>query len=145
MIPERIPINGLAIAENASVLLAFSATEGINVVTVPTESRLVIISHEASAARPEVPSWSSDIPTPTPITNRIDILSINAPPAFTRKKPNLFKNPTISPPCIVAGQHAYPIPIKIPQIGRHATGSIRDLPSFCKYFFIKSLPPYHGF
>ena len=110
--------------------------EGIRVVTVPTESRLVIISQDASAASADVPSWSSDIPTPTPITKRIAILSINAPPAFTRKKPSLGRKPTISPPCIVAGHNAYPIPIRIPHIGRHATGSIRDLPSFCKYFII---------
>ena len=138
MIPARIPINGFAIFPNARDLFTSSAIEGINAVTVPTASRFVIISQDASAARPAVPSWSSAIPTPTPITNRIAILSISAPPAFTRKKPTRFRNPFISPPCIVDGHSAYPIPIRIPQIGRHATGSIRDLPSFCKYFIINT-------
>ena len=43
----------------AFFLLISSAIFGINVVTVPVESRLVIISHDASAAKPAVPSWSS--------------------------------------------------------------------------------------
>ncbi len=90
---------------------------------------------------PAVPSVSSAIPTPTPTANKIGILSTNAPPAFTKKKPNIFAKPLISPPCIVAGQRAYPIPIKIPQIGRHATGSIKAFPNFWKYFIIKNLPP----
>ena len=128
MIPARIPINGFAILSNASVLSAFSAIDGINVVTTPVESRLVIISQDASAASAAVPSLSSAIPTP--MTNSHAILSIKAPPAFTRKNPISAFAPVISPPCMVAGQSAYPIPIKIPQIGRQATGSINAFPNF---------------
>ena len=130
MIPARIPINGFAILSNASVLSAFSAIDGINVVTTPVESRLVIISQDASAASAAVPSLSSAIPTPTPMTNSHAILSIKAPPAFTRKNPISAFAPAMSPPCMVAGQSAYPIPIKIPQIGRQATGSINAFPNF---------------
>ena len=119
-----------------------SAIAGINVVTVPTERRFVIINHDANAARPAVPSLSSAIPTPTPITKRIAMLSIKAPPAFTRKKPIISTIPVTSPPCMVDGQSAYPIPIKIPQIGRHATGSIKAFPNFCKYFIILKAPPF---
>lgn len=42
--------------------------------------------------------------------------------------------PWMSPPCIAAGHNLYPIPMRIPQIGRIATGSINALPSFCKNF-----------
>ena len=40
------------------------------------------------------------------------------------------KKPDDGEPCMVAGQSAYPIPIKIPQIGRQATGSINAFPNF---------------
>ena len=36
-------------------------------------------------------------------------------------------------------------PIRIPHTGRHATGSISDLPSFCKYFIISTFPPLFDF
>ena len=138
MIPARIPMNGFAILLNASVLVALSAIAGIKVVTTPVERRFVIINQDARAASAAVPSLSSAIPTPTPITNRIAMLSINAPPAFTRKNPIISRIPVTSPPCMVDGHNAYPIPIKIPQIGRQATGSINAFPSFCKYFIILS-------
>ena len=60
----------------------------MRVVTVPSASKVVIISHEAKDATAPVPSLSLDIPTPTPITNSSAILSINAAPAFTKK--NLY-------------------------------------------------------
>ena len=142
MIPARIPINGFAILLNASTFVSFSAITGINVVTTPVERRFVIINHDAKAARAAVPSLSSAIPTPTPITKRIAMLSIKAPPAFTRKKPIISTIPETSPPCMVDGHSAYPIPIKIPQIGRHATGSINAFPNFCKYFIIIKAPPF---
>ena len=116
-----------------------SAIAGNRVVTKPVLNNVVIINHDASAARPPVPSLSSDIPTPTPITNNNAMLSINAPPAFTKKIPTNGPKPVISPPCILAGHKRYPIPIRIPQIGRHATGSIKAFPNFCKYFI--PLPP----
>ena len=97
-------MNGLAILLNASVLSALSAIDGNSVVTNPVLNSVVIISQEARAARPPVPSWSSDMPTPTPITNNSAILSIRAPPAFTRKIPIIGPIPVISPPCILAGQ-----------------------------------------
>ena len=76
-----IPINGFAILSNANVEVSDRVliTE-----TFAVESRFVIISQEASAERAAVPSLSSAIPTPIPIANRIAILSIKAPPAFTR-------------------------------------------------------------
>ena len=82
----------------------FSAILGIIVVTNPVLNKVVIINQDANAATPPVPSLSSDIPTPTPITNKIAILSISAPPAFTRNNPINGTVPVISPPCIVAGQ-----------------------------------------
>ena len=82
-------MKGFAIFPNASIALSFSAIAGMMVVTTPVESRVVIISQEARAARPPVPSFLSDMPTPTPITNRIAMLSIKAPPAFTRKNPSV--------------------------------------------------------
>ena len=103
MIPARIPINGFAILLNARVLVALSATDGIIVVTTPVERSVVIINQEASAAIPPVPSFFSDIPTPTPIANRMAMLSIKAPPAFTKNRPIKFAAPWISPPCMVAG------------------------------------------
>ena len=78
---------------NARVLVALSAIEGIITVTNFVERSVVIISHEASAAIPPVPSFLSDIPTPTPITKRIAMLSIKAPPAFTRNRPIILAAP----------------------------------------------------
>ena len=124
----------MEILSNASVASAFFAIDGMIVVTTAVDNKFVIISHDAKAARPPVPSCFSAIPTPTPITNSNAMLSINAPPAFTRKNPIWFPIPVISPPCMVAGHSAYPIPIKIPQIGKHATGSINAFPNFCKNF-----------
>ena len=134
MIPARIPINGFAILSKASVFVALSAIEGMIVVTNPVERSVVIISHEARAAIPPVPSFFSDIPTPTPIAKRIAMLPIRASPAFTKNRPIRFAAPWMSPPCIAAGHNLYPIPMRIPQIGRIATGSINALPSFCKNF-----------
>ena len=75
------------------------------VVTNPVDRSVVSISQEARAAMAPVPSFFSDIPTPTPIANRIAMLSIKAPPAFTRNRPIRFAAPWISPPCIVAGHN----------------------------------------
>ena len=75
------------------------------VVTNPVDRSVVSISQEARAAMAPVPSFFSDIPTPTPIANRIAMLSIKAPPAFTRNRPIRFAMPEISPPCIVAGHN----------------------------------------
>ena len=105
IIPAIIPIKGFAILSNASVLVASSAMEGIMVVTNPVDRSVVSISQEARAAMAPVPSFFSDIPTPTPIANRIAMLSIKAPPAFTRNRPIRFATPWISPPCIVAGHN----------------------------------------
>ena len=91
---------------NAIIEFWFSSIDGIMDVTVSTESNVVINSHEASAETAPVPSLSFDIPTPTPITNKSAMLLINADPAFTKKKPNKFQKPDISPPCIVAGHSA---------------------------------------
>ena len=68
---------------NARVLVALSAIEGIITVTNFVERSVVIISHEASAAIPPVPS----------ITKRIAMLSIKAPPAFTRNRPIISAAP----------------------------------------------------
>ena len=130
MIPARIPMNGFWILSKASVFVALSAMDGMIVVTTPVERSVVIISQDARAAIPPVPSFFSDIPTPTPIAKRIAMLSIRAAPAFTRNRPIRFTAPEISPPCIVAGHSRYPIPIRIPQIGSTATGSMRAFPSF---------------
>ena len=105
IIPAIIPIKGFAILLNASVLVASSAMEGIMVVTNPVDRSVVSISQEARAAIAPVPSFFSDIPTPTPMANRIAMLSIKAPPAFTRNRPIRFATPEISPPCIVAGHN----------------------------------------
>ena len=78
---------------NASVLVALSAIDGINVVTTPVERSVVIISQDARAAIPPVPSFFSDIPTPTPIAKRIAMFSIRADPAFTKKNPIKFLRP----------------------------------------------------
>ena len=91
---------------NANVLLAFSAIAGIIVVTNPVFNNVVIISHDANAATPPVPSLSLDKPTPTPITNKSAILSIKAPPALTKNKPIKGITPLISPPCIAPGHKA---------------------------------------
>ena len=123
-------MNGFAILLNAMVLTSLSAIDGISVVTNPVERSVVSMSQEASAAIPPVPSFLSDIPTPTPIAKRIAMLSIKAPPAFTRNRPIRLAAPWMSPPCMVAGQSRYPIPIRIPQIGSTATGSINALPNF---------------
>ena len=128
-------MNGFWILLNAIKFVVPSSSVLITE-TVPVDRRFVIISQEARAATPAVPSLSSAIPTPTPIAKRIAILSIRAPPALTRKNPICSTIPVMSPPCIVAEQSAYPIPIRIPQIGRQATGSIRALPNFCKNFII---------
>ena len=138
-----IPINGLTILSKAIVLTAFSAIDGMIVVTKPVPRSVVIISHDTRAASPPVPSWSSAIPTPTPITKSSAMWSINAAPAFTKNKPKSIFAPVISPPCIVAGHSMYPIPIKRPHNGRTATGSMRALPSFCKNFihYPPSIPP----
>ena len=133
MIPARIAMNGLAILLNAIVVISSNV---MIVLTVPTASKLVIMSHDTNAANAPVPSWSSVIPTPIPIANSQAMLSMTAPPALTRKKPICCTRPTTSPPCIVDGHNAYPRPIKIPQIGRHATGSINALPNFCRNFII---------
>ena len=77
---------GSAILSNASVFVALSAMDGMIVVTNPVERSVVIISHDARAAIPPVPSFFSDIPTPTPIAKRIAMLSIRAAPAFTKKQ-----------------------------------------------------------
>ena len=104
--------------------------DGMIVVTKPVERSVVSISHDARAAIPPVPSFFSDIPTPTPTAKRIAIWSISAAPAFTKNRPIRFAAPWISPPCIVAGHNQYPIPMRIPQIGSTATGSINAFPSF---------------
>ena len=67
MIPARIPIKGFTILSNARVFVALSAIDGMMVVTNPVERSVVSISQDASAAIPPVPSFFSDIPTPTPI------------------------------------------------------------------------------
>lgn len=72
---------------NARVFVALSAIDGMMVVTNPVERSVVSISQDASAAIPPVPSFFSDIPTPTPIAKRIAMLSIRAPPALTRNRP----------------------------------------------------------
>ena len=100
------------------------------VVTNPVANKVVIMNQDAIAATPPVPSLSSDIPTPTPITNKIAMLSIKAAPAFTRNKPSNCTKPVTSPPCMVEGHKAYPIPMSKPQSGRAATGNINDLPNF---------------
>ena len=115
---------------NASVFVALSAIDGMIVVTKSVDRSVVIISHEAKAAIPPVPSFFSDIPTPTPITKRMAMLSIKAPPALTKNRPIKLRTPSMSPPCMVAGHKKYPIPMRIPQIGSTATGSIKALPSF---------------
>ena len=123
-------MNGLAILLKASSLTVSPATDGIIVVTKPVFNNVVIMSHDTKAATPPVPSLSSDIPTPTPITKRIAMLSITAAPALTRNNPSNCTKPVTSPPCIVDGHKAYPIPMSKPQSGRHATGNIKDLPNF---------------
>ena len=55
---------------NARVFVALSAIDGMMVVTNPVERSVVSISQDASAAIPPVPSFFSDIPTPTPIAKR---------------------------------------------------------------------------
>ena len=80
---------------NASVLVALSAIDGINVVTTPVERSVVIISQDARAAIPPVPSFFSDIPTPIPIAKRIAMFSIRADPAFTKKNPIKFFTPKL--------------------------------------------------
>ena len=69
MIPAMIPINGFSILLNA-INATVPSSSVLRTDTTPVERRFVIISHDASAARPAVPSWSSDIPTPTPIAKR---------------------------------------------------------------------------
>ena len=123
-------MNGFWILSNARVFVALSAISGIIVVTTPVERSVVIINQEASAAIPPVPSFFSDIPTPTPIAKRIAMLSIKAPPALTKNRPIKGTTPSISPPCMVAGHNKYPIPMRIPQIGNTATGSIKAFPNF---------------
>ena len=103
MTPARIPMNGFAILSNARVLVWLSAIDGMMVETTPVERSVVIISQDARAAIPPVPSFFSDMPTPTPIANRIAMLSMRAPPAFTRNRPIRFAAPEMSPPCMVAG------------------------------------------
>ena len=104
--PARIPMKGLAILSNASTLLALSAIAGRMVVTNPVDSSVVIINQDTSAAKPPVPSFFSDMPTPTPSTNNSAMLSIRAAPAFTKNSPNSCKDPVTSPPCMVAGHSA---------------------------------------
>ena len=87
MIPARIPIKGFAILSNARVFVALSAIDGMMVVTNPVERSVVSISQDASAEIQPVPSFFSDIPTPTPIAKRIAMLSIRAPPALTKNRP----------------------------------------------------------
>ena len=78
-------MNWLPIFANAG--LTASAPTPVRVATVPVARRLVIINQDTRPARPAVPSLSSAIPTATPIANSQDMLSIRAPPAFTRKNP----------------------------------------------------------
>ena len=69
--------------------LAVPSSNGINVPTTPVDNNVVIINHDAKAARAAVPSLSSAIPTPTPITNNNAMLSINAAPALIKKNPTV--------------------------------------------------------
>ena len=61
-----------------------TSSKVIKLATAPVLSNVVIINHDTKAAKPAVPSLSSAIPTPTPITNNRAMLSITAPPALTR-------------------------------------------------------------
>ena len=73
--------------------LAVPSSRVISVPTTPVDNKVVIISQEAKAARAAVPSLSSAIPTPTPITNKSAMLSINAAPALIRKNPIVYAAP----------------------------------------------------
>ena len=128
--PARIPMNWFPPTLEKAMYFSVPSSRVMIVPTTPGFSSVVIIRYETIPARPPTPSLSSDIPRPTPIANKIAMLSIKAPPAFTRRKPIVCSRPTTSPPCIVEGHSQYPIPIRIPQIGRVATGSIKALPSF---------------
>ena len=76
-------MNCVAIFPNAGA----TSSTGIpfNIPTTAGDNNVVIINHDTSAARPPVPSLSSDIPTPTPIANKIPMLSMIDPPALIKK------------------------------------------------------------
>ena len=61
-------------------------------------------------------------------------MSTNAPPALIKKAAATLFAPHPD------GSIQYPIPIRIAATGKHATGSINDLPSLCKYFIIIKFP-----
>ena len=79
MIPDKIPVNCVAILPNAGF-----ASAPVYIETAPEDNTVVITNQDTRPARPAEPSLSSDIPIPTPIAKRIAMLSIRAPPAFKR-------------------------------------------------------------
>ena len=98
MIPDRMPVKGLAILEKATALTSEAIMPGAMTLTTPVDSRFVIISQETRPARADVPSLSSDSPTATPMTNSNAIWSISAPPALTSRKPMLYSAPLVAAP-----------------------------------------------
>ena len=87
--PAIIPINCVCVLANAGATSETSIP--LSIATTAGDNNVVIINHETRPARPAVPSLSSDIPTATPIANKIPMLSINDPPALIKNAaPALF-------------------------------------------------------
>ena len=96
-------MKGLEILLKARYSVVPSTTLGMMVETTPVLSSCWTISQDARPARAGVPSGSSAMPTATPMTNRICMLSIRAPPALTSRKPMICARPSTVPPCMVDG------------------------------------------
>ena len=116
-----------------------STTLGMMVETTPVLSSCWIISQEARPARAGVPSGSSAMPTATPMTNRICILSISAPPALTSRKPMICARPSTEPPCMVDG-HTH----QQTADGQHCDGQHQRLAQFLQKLHHKKNPPLYA-
>ena len=139
MTPARIPMNGFAILLNAMVFTSLSAMDGISVVTNPVERSVVSMSQEARAAIPPVPSFLSDIPTPTPIAKRIAMLSIKAPPAFTRNRPIRLAAPGCHHPAWLQDRAGIRYPSGYHRSAAQLLGALTLYPTFEETSYFPSL------